>query len=316
MNKVNFLFIFMTSIFLLACNKGGSDKNTNQKSKVKSVKLYAQSRPGGEHFDFDMPIDKGLDHLELTKPENVEIDSNELVLGVSFGDKQFAVPIRYLSGFEVANLSLNGEHFLVTWCPLVGSARIFEGEINGDQSGFDFGRGLIENNLLIVDRKTNSVWNQLSSKSVKGDLEGERLTPIVSLQSTWGFWRSKYPDTNILFNRDTSNAVFPNNVFSKPYYNTWIPGEEYPENDGSHLIKNLGLGVELGDSSAFFPFQELFQKDSPIVYNLDNKKLEIHFDKAGLAAWVNTSNGKMIPSTVAYNWAWSNFYPESKIYKN
>ncbi|MEL6254977.1 MAG: DUF3179 domain-containing (seleno)protein [Bacteroidota bacterium] len=315
MNKINFLLVYTLSIFFIACKGDKSDKNTEEASKLESIKVFAQAQPGGEHFEFDMPIDKGLDHLEVTEQQEVDIDSEELVLGVSFDNNHYAIPIRYLAGFEVANLRLNKDNYLLTWCPLVGSARIFEGELKGDNSGFDFGRGLIENNLLIVDRKTNSVWNQLSCKSVKGELEGERLAPMVSLQSTWEFWKNKYPDTHVIFNQDTSEAVFPESVFNKPYYNTWIPGEKYPGNDGLHHTKNLGLGLELGDTAAFFPFEELFQKDSPISYTLNSEKLEIHFDKAGLTAWVTDSNGNMIASTLVYNWAWSKFFPTSEIYK-
>ena len=254
MNKVNILILLVVLSLSITCKQGHSDGKSEEQSKVESIKLIAQARPGGEHFDFDMPIDKGLDHLEFSDRANIDIDSNELIIGVSLPGEQLAIPIKYLSGFEVANLSIEDENFLVTWCPLVGSARIFEGEIGGDKSGFDFGRGLIENNLLIIDRKTNSVWNQLSCRSVHGELKGERLTPIATIQSTWSFWVDKYPNTRILINRDTSEAVFPQFVYEKPYYNTWTPGEGYPEANESHQITNLGLGIELQDSSAFFSF--------------------------------------------------------------
>jgi hypothetical protein len=164
-----------------------NSKETKNKPEAATVKLYAQSRPGGEHFDFDMPIDKGLDKLAVVDQSETSVDESELVLGFSIENKAMAIPIKYLSGFEVANLYLD-DNYLITWCPLVGSARIFEGNLNDDQSGFDFGRGLRENNLLIVDRKSNSVWNQLSCKSIQGDLKGQTLDPIPSIQSTWGFW--------------------------------------------------------------------------------------------------------------------------------
>lgn len=314
MNKLGILILFVFTSLFISCKQVNSDRKSEGQPIVESIKLFAQARPGGEHFDFDMPIDKGLDDLEFSERANIDIDSNELILGVSLSDEQIAIPIKYLSGFEVANLSIEDENFLVTWCPLVGSARIFEGEIGGDKSGFDFGRGLIDNNLLIVDRKTHSVWNQLSCKAVNGDLEGERLSPIATIQSTWSFWVAKYPNTKVLINRDTSDAVFPQFVYQKPYYNTWIPGEEYPESDGSHKIKYLGLGLELQDSSAFFSFEKLFQKHSPISYTLNNQDLEIHFKRDGLTAWVTNSNGEMIPSAVVYNWAWDSFFPESRKY--
>ena len=261
-----------------------------------------------------MPIDKGLDKLEIMEPSNLELDDDELIVGMSFNNAQIAIPIKYLSGFEVANLSLQNDNFLLTWCPLVGSARIFEGEIKGDKSGFDFGRGLKDNNLLIIDRKTNTVWNQLSCKAIKGELEGEHLSPLASIQSTWEFWKAKYPNTRVAINRDTTNAVFPQDVLKKQFYNTWIPGEKYPSNL-DHQIQNLGLGIDLGSSSIFFPLENLFEESSPVTYTLENNELRIHFDSNGLTAWAEDNKGDMIPSTIVYNWAWNNFYPNTIVFK-
>ena len=258
-----------------------------------------------------MPIDKGLDRLEILKAEKTEIRDEELVLGFTIGEKELAIPIKYLSGFEVANLTVDSNKYLLTWCPLVGSARIFEGEINGDLSGFDFGRGLRNNNLLIVDRKTNSVWNQLSCRAIEGELKGARLRTLPSIQSTWAFWNSKYPDSEAIINRDTSNAVFPQFVLQEHQYSTWIPGEDYPRNQG-HDLKRLGLGLELNNSAAFFALEELFKKESPVKYNLDGEEVLIYFDKDGLTAWVEDGAGKMLSSTLVYDWAWKNFFPETK----
>ena len=44
---------------------------------------------------------------------------------------------------------------------------------------FDFAEGLLKNNLLVVDRETDSVWSQLHGKAVIGPLEGQPLTIIA-----------------------------------------------------------------------------------------------------------------------------------------
>ncbi|MEM8892178.1 MAG: DUF3179 domain-containing (seleno)protein, partial [Bacteroidota bacterium] len=254
---------------------------------------------------------KALDKLEIIDPSQIEIEDNELVLGFSFQDASFAIPIKYLSGFEVANFKLDAHNYLLTWCPLVGSARIFEGEIQGDLSGFDFGRGLRENNLLIVDRKTNSVWNQLSCKAIEGELKGESLNPLPSIQSTWAFWKSKYPKTQAIVNPDTSGAVFPNSVLKKQQYVSWIPGEKFQVSE-EHDLKNLGLGIELNSKAAFFAFEKLFEKDSPFSYEIDGQELLIHFHKEGLTAWAEDQEGNILPSTLVYDWAWNNFFPKTE----
>ncbi len=316
MKNLNLIFLLIISITLLSCKQSSLDKAVSE-DRIETIKLLAQNWPGREPIELDMPIDKGLDKLEISEPDIIEIDSNELVLGIAFEDTQLAVPLTYLSGFEVANLFVDSNNYLLTWCPLVGSARIFEGNINGDKSGFDFGRALWDNNLLIVDRKTNTVWNQLSCKAIYGELEGERLTPLPSIQSTWAFWKSKYPDTKLLINNDTSEAVFPGLVYQKQYYNTWAPDKEYPpERNTIHQIQNLGLGVELGSSSIFLPFEKLFEGDSPMEYTLEDQELLIHFDESGYTAWAEDKNGNMIPGTIVYDWAWNSFFPDSGTYGN
>ena len=312
--KLTILLLLGYALLVMGCQPSSEPAEAQLATQPETIQLLAQSRPGGEAFEFDMPIDKGLDKLEIADPTSITINNDELVLGISIGERHLALPIRYMSGFEVANLFIDSSTYLLTWCPLVGSARIFEGEINGNKAGFDFGRGLIENNLLIVDRHTHTVWNQLSCKGVKGELEGESLLPLASIQSTWSFWKTAYPETSVLVNKDTSGAVFPSSVLQKQYYNAWVPGEKYPERNQVHEIKNLGLGIELEDSAVFFPLEKLFTSASPIVHSINGTELVIKFEESGLVAWAEDKNGKTLPGTMVYDWAWKNFFPESEIY--
>lgn len=197
------LFFLLLSQLTTHCKQHKTDSGHTSVVSGDSIRIFAQSRPGGEPHYFNMAIDKGLDKLEIAEPATIALEDDELVLGIWFDETPMAVPIKYLSGFEVANLRMASDMYLLTWCPLVGAARVFEGDVQGDRSGFDFGRGLKDNNLLLVDRKTKSAWNQLSSKAIEGDLKGERLAPYPSIQSTWAFWKKKYPDTKVSTPRST-----------------------------------------------------------------------------------------------------------------
>ena len=301
----------MLVMLLVSCNETPSVETVvTTEQKPSTIKLFAQASPGGQPFDFDMPIDQGLDKLTITSPESTEIAEDELVLGFISNEEALAIPIKYMSGFEVANLAVDSTTYLLTWCPLVGSARIFEGAIDDDRSGFDFGRGLIDDNLLIVDRKTNTVWNQLSCRAIEGALKGQRLSPEPSIQSTWAFWNNKYPNTKVVVNTDTSNAVFPEFVLQKPHYTTWIPGEKFPAEEG-HNIDRLGLGVEQGESAVFFAFEQLFKAESPFEYLLEGDPIYVHFDKEGMTAWAENRAGTILPGTIVYDWAWERFFPNS-----
>jgi hypothetical protein len=308
----NLLFISPILLILIACNSNKEKQSSeNTEAPIETIKISAQWRPGGETSMIDMPIDHGLDALDIVSQQDVELDGDDIVLGLSIDKVQLAIPLRYLSGFEVANLTINEKPYLITWCPLVGAARIF----SGSSTGYDFGRGLINDNLLIVDRKTKSVWNQLSCKAVVGELKGEQLDLLPSIQSTWDFWKQRYPETGVAVNSDTTGAAFPSNLFSKPYYHDWIPGTPRPkERRSNHNLVYLGLGVDAGGSQVFFPMLELENADQPLSYNLNGNDLIIHYDAEGRTAWAENSQGKLIAGSMVYQRSWEKFYPKSQIF--
>ncbi len=298
-------------VLLYACKQEKEKPSLAKTSERDSIRIFAQSRPGGEAFDFHMPVDPALDSLDIVDHNQAILDDNELILGLVLERTPIAVPIKVLSGFEVANLRIASENYILTWCPLVGSAQIFNGRIRGDTLGFDFGRGLIDNNLLLVDRRTKTVWNQLSNEAIQGVLKGEKLTPYPTIQSTWKFWKDKYPSTKVALSTDTSNAAFPESVLEKQYYNTWIPGNKYP-NNSEHKITNLGIGAVVSDVPVFIPLKELFKETSPMTYHIKNQSYFIYFNVEGITAWIEDKNEKLVPSTLVYNWAWNSFYPNSQ----
>lgn len=316
MNRFQFLYYSILLLAIISCKPRNTEVKETPTTTLETIELVAQEWPGQEPKSFHMPVHRGLDKLEFANPEKVSLNDTDLVMGITLEDTPIALPLLYLEGFEVANLTLNGEHYLVTWCGLVGSAQLFEGTISGDTQGFDFGRALMNNNLLMVDRKTGSVWNQLSNKAIHGDLKETRLNLRPTLQTTWRFWKGKYPNTKVLINKDTTGAAFPSLVFARPYYTSWQPEDGNFHMTQDHQLENLGLGIEMGATSIYFPLAALFKSTSPLAYHTPHQTLDIHFDKAGLTAWAADSTGTAIPSTLAYEWAWKKFHPNTVIFEN
>ena len=225
MNFLNYIFL-IGLILILSCS---SDLQTSDNG-IKTIITKAQSYPGGPEEIFDMPIHNRLDAMRLANQEDdIQMKEDDLILGITHAGNAFAIPIKYLSGFEVANISIDSMEILISWCPLVGTGRIFNISQSNSLKRFDFGRGLINNNLILIDRKSKSVWNQLSGKCIQGDKEGQTLSPLSSIQCTWKFWQRKYPKTNLFINPDTSGAVFPALIMKDYYYNLWTPGNPYPQ---------------------------------------------------------------------------------------
>ncbi len=310
------LFSFILIASSCKQNKAAQDGTSAEENKnpEETINIIAQQGPFQDPMEFEMEIKKTTDKLEFIHPDDLQIDTTDLVIGMTAGESQIAIPLSHLSAFEVANFTNGVENFSITWCPIVGTARVFES--NSANSGFDIGWGLNNNNLLLVDRKTKTVWNQLSGEAIHGKRKGEHLSSNPTIQTTWGFWKEKYPQTKLLIIKDTTNAVFPEFVNESPHYNNWKPGDGRPETKNVHETETLGLGIEMTNSSVYFPLEVLFKEKSPITYSINGENIKVFFNQSGLTAWVESSEGDILPSVIAYNWAWKSFYPNTIIYKN
>ena len=135
---------------------------------------------------------------------------------------------------------------------------------------FDFASGLIDDNLLVVDRETNSVWSQLAGKSVFGEMEGTPFEAMPSMQTTWKFWRDAHPDTQVMVIEGREG---------RPYlYQDFVPGEQR-QRSGDHDTSTLGLGLAVGSDAWYFPFAELDKMDSPFTMVVGGQQVTIGPDK-------------------------------------
>ena len=172
---------------------------------------------------------------------------------------------------------------------------------------FDFADGLIKDNLLIVDRETNSVWSQLHGSAVIGPMRGTPLQMIPTLQATWGFWRARHPDTRV--------AVLPGDG-RRYHYRNRTPGQTSPRRrPAGHDTSKVGLALAVGGDAVFFPFRELQKTTTPFAMQVGGERVRIHYSADGLTAWAEDERGTLLPGVIAYQDGWLEFVPRSRIYK-
>ena len=72
---------------------------------------------------------------------------------------------------------------------------------------FDFGvSGTLRNSdLVMYDRQTESMWQQIGGTAIVGDMVGARLPVLPASIVSWGAFRAEYPDA-IVLSRDTGHA--------------------------------------------------------------------------------------------------------------
>lgn len=140
------------------------------------------------------------------------LSASDLVIGVKIGDEIRAYPHRVLDWHEVVNDTYGGLSRVISYCPLTGSALLWDGLNEQVNPTFGVSGLLYNSNLILYDRATDSRWSQMLIQAVNGSLAGTRPATLPVVETTWATWRAMYPATRVLsnqtgFSRDYS--VYP-----------------------------------------------------------------------------------------------------------
>jgi len=140
----------------------------------------------------------------LINPETISADQinylsdDDLVIGISNGTNQIAIPHRILDWHEIVNIDDFGNNQAVVYCPLTGTGIGWSTSINNSTTTFGVSGLLYKNNIVPYDRATNSNWSQLRGQCVNGELIGSSPETSVLIELTWGVWKKIYPTSRVV----------------------------------------------------------------------------------------------------------------------
>jgi len=126
-------------------------------------------------------------------------NDDDRVVGVYINGEARAYPQRILVWHEIVNDTVGGKPISVTFCPLTGTALGF---LRGDSELGVSGR-LVNSNLIMYDRATDTEWPQILGAGIKGPHAGKGLQETRVVWTTWQRWKQRHPDTRVL-NTETS----------------------------------------------------------------------------------------------------------------
>jgi hypothetical protein len=131
------------------------------------------------------------------------LNPEDAVFGVEFNGEARAYPLRIMDWHEMANDTIGGIPFTLSYCTLCGTAIAYDGRSPGrSETVFDFGTSglLYRNNKLMYDRQTGTLCSQLTGKPVMGDLASEDLALEIlpSVLTNWEEWQLQHPQTLVL----------------------------------------------------------------------------------------------------------------------
>jgi hypothetical protein len=186
-----------------------------------------------------------------------------LVLGVVENGEARAYPHNVLWWHEIINDELGGVPIVVTYCPLTGSGMVQDPRIGGQALNFGVSGLLFQNNLVMFDRATDSLWSQMRVEGICGSFSGTVPTLRPVAQSTWAAWRAWHPDTLVV----STNTGFNRNYGVYPYGEYDQVGNDsilFPQSyiDRRRPLKELALGLVENGVEKAYPYGALGERST------------------------------------------------------
>lgn len=182
------------------------------------------------------------------------LSDDDAVFGLVRDGEARAYPQLILVWHEIVNDEFSDGPLSVTYCPLTGSVVAFRGTApSGEPYTFGTSGKLVNSNLLMYDRQTDSRWPQILGQAILGPSRGHVLEEVPLDWTTWGKWRKAHPDTPVL-STETGHI----RTYGRDPYGSYTPLGGYYE--GSDLFfpvmhedrrfptKEVFVGAKLGSA--------------------------------------------------------------------
>lgn len=183
---------------------------------------------------------------------------DDRVLAIEINGDARAYPIRILNWHEVVDDHVGSVPVAITFCPLCGTGLAFDRRLEGTTYVFGVSGKLYKNDLVMYDRETESLWNQVSGTAIAGRLSGKKLTQLPVDHLTFGEWKKVYPSGKVL----STETGFIRNYNVDPYAgydrstDIGIFGQSEYDSRLPHP-KTLVLGVVLDGDARAYPIDRL-----------------------------------------------------------
>ena len=105
----------IVAALVAVCTLLGAGEARASDSEKRTIKARVQPRPGAEVQDIEMEIHRVPTELTLMPADSVELDDDDLIVGVVHEGFVAAYPIRFLAQYEIVGDNLNGLPIAPSW---------------------------------------------------------------------------------------------------------------------------------------------------------------------------------------------------------
>ncbi|HSF49638.1 MAG TPA: DUF3179 domain-containing protein [Nitrososphaeraceae archaeon] len=248
--KLNFILLISLSVSIVLLS-AIVFLSTDEEKNIFKLSL-------GQEIKHTVPLDKivsggppqdGIPSIDNPKFQSVQeadeiLEDSELILGLNINGDIRAYPLQILVWHEIVNDVVGDQPVAVTYFPLCFTNQVFNRTLS-DGNTVEFGTSgkLYNSNLVMYDRKSNSLWSQALGEGIVGEYAGVKLERIPFDVAYWKEWKELYPESKVL-SRDTGSVrPYGADPYGDYYTNDLIL---FPvANDDKRLgLKEIIIGLE------------------------------------------------------------------------
>jgi hypothetical protein len=234
----------------------------------------AELKSGGPPKDGIPAIDRPK--FETPGQASAWLSPKEPVMVVEHAEEVRAYPLQILIWHELVNDRVGDLPLLVSYCPLCNSALAFDRRVDGKVYDFGVSGMLRHSDMVMYDRQTDSLWQQIGGEAIVGAMTGQRLRLVRSQTVPFDTFARHFSSGKVL-SRDTGHI--------RPYGQNPYVGYEF----GNRLMAPAKLPrplrtplervvtVESKDESRAYPFS-LLRRQGVLEDRIKDQRFVILFE--------------------------------------
>lgn len=250
-----------------------------------------------------------IDEPEFDDGGNVE--PKDPVFGIEMDGEARAYPQDILAQHEIANDTVGGKNVAVTYCPLTGTA------IGYERGGTTFGVSgdLVNSNLIMYDRATETRYPQILGVGTDGANEGESLREFDVTWTTWERWRDQHPDSPVL-SRDVAVRNYDRDPYGgynpiSGYYESDSLSFSVMNRDDRYHPKKVFMAARDANEAVAFDKDRL-REEGELSIETENGDYVATYEEPLDTASIER-DGEPLTTFDAMWFAWAAFYPDTHV---
>jgi len=321
---------FIVLLSLLVSTTGCKKVQVNEVQPQEEVKISSDDQllfglleeniiSGGPGKDGIPPIESPK-YVDIAESDTWLLP-NDIVFGIDYNGFIAAYPQRIMVWHEIINEEIDGRLLTLSYCPLTGTAIGYEGDLKDKgETTFGVSGNLINSNLVMYDRLTDSYWPQILGAAINGEMKGYRLSQFPVFWTTWERWKNIYPSSQVLsrdtgFSRDYDADPYGSYLTdSKGYYSSDNLFAPVINEDNRLPLKTVVICMRDNKNNTIAIEKDRLRQDKHIEISLGDTDTSIYYEES-LDSYITevADTGKWVDSFEAMWFAWAAYYPETDL---